>query len=82
MTSLMTPPTHFSILIVNIFVESSNNRPVDEQRTHHHNGLQYLPQGHLAKRPVTMLAEVNTQLHPPASPCYRCYAVGGLILIT
>lgn len=50
MTSPMTPPTHLSILIVNIFVESSNNRPVDEQRTHHHNGLQHLPQGHLAKR--------------------------------
>lgn len=30
---------NLSILIVNIFIESSNNRSVDEQRTHHNNGL-------------------------------------------
>lgn len=62
--SAIAPPPHLPILIVNILVVASNHRPVDEERTHHHDGLQHLPQGHLEGETEGETLAYNSHLFP------------------
>lgn len=56
---------HLAVLVVDVLTETANNGSVNEERTHHHNGLQHLSQRDLSD----MHTDSGTTLEQPESLC-------------